>query len=157
MIVIAELVQQSELAQLLRNSLWLYPIINTGHIFGIALLIGSIIPFDLKLLGCWPSISLQTFSKILRPVTIIGILLSLIFGLLLLITRPVDYLNSALFLNKMLLIFVALINAVFLSFSNCWQQALVTNAWGTRIKAHALISLGLWVTVVFLGRLVGYR
>ncbi len=149
--------QQSELSQLLRNSFWLYPLINTAHIFGFALLIGSIIPFDLKLLGLWPSVSLNVFIKILRPVAISGVVLAIIFGLLLFITRPVDYLQSNIFILKIGLLFLALLNILCLSFCNAWQQALNNNVSSNRIKIQAFLSLILWIAILILGRLIGYR
>jgi hypothetical protein len=154
---LAELIQQSELSQILRNSFWLYPLINTGHIFGFALLIGSIIPFDLKLLGLWPSVQLNVFVKVLRPVAITGAALAILFGLLLFITRPVDYLQSDLFISKIVLLFFALLNILLLSFSSAWQQALTNNTWSSRVKSHAFLSLILWIAILILGRLIGYR
>ena len=35
----------------LRNSTLAYPLVNAGHILGVALLVGGIVPLDLRLLG----------------------------------------------------------------------------------------------------------
>lgn len=153
----AELIQQSELAQILRNSFWLYPLINTGHILGFALLIGSVVPFDLKLLGLWPSVPVNVFIKILRPVAVVGAVLAILFGLLLFVARPIDYLHSTLFITKMVLLFVAVLNVYFLLVSQVWEQAQIKNTWGNKVKAHAFFSLFLWLVILFLGRLMGYR
>ena len=45
------------LAQTLRGSRWVYAAVNTAHIFAIALLIGSVVPLNLRLLGVWRGIS----------------------------------------------------------------------------------------------------
>lgn len=44
----------------LRASRWVYPLVNTGHILGLALLFGAIIPLDLRMLGFWRSIRVGT-------------------------------------------------------------------------------------------------
>ena len=50
---LAVVLEQGALAQALAGSVWWYPLINAGHILGIALLVGGIIPLDLRLLGLW--------------------------------------------------------------------------------------------------------
>lgn len=153
----AELIQQSELAELLRNSLWLYPLINTGHIIGITLLVGSTLAMDCRLLGLWPSVSLKSVVTVSQTLSWAGLMLTTTFGLLLFITRPIDYLHSEVFIAKLALIFIALTNALSLRRSASWKNALIANSWGFQPKVQALISLLLWLTIVFLGRLIGYR
>lgn len=43
--------EATELARALRDSVWIYPLVNAGHILGVALLVGSIVPLDLRLLS----------------------------------------------------------------------------------------------------------
>lgn len=154
---LAEAAQQTALAEYLRQSLWLYPIINTGHILGIAFLVVATVSQDLRLLGCWSSISLHTFLKITRPLSYCGLGFAFIFGLLLCITQAQDYLASNVFLAKLFCISLALVNAAILLRSDSWKNALSNNDWGTNIRFHACVSLLLWLAVVFLGRFVGYR
>jgi len=66
-----ELIEQSELAQVLRQSLWLYPIVNTLHILGFALLLGSTITLDLRLLGLWSKVPLSGLVYVLRPIMLV--------------------------------------------------------------------------------------
>ena len=47
--------EATALARALRDSVWTYPMINAGHILGVALLVGAIVPLDLRLLGVWRS------------------------------------------------------------------------------------------------------
>ncbi len=53
----------SALAAGLRGSKWVYPLVNAGHIAGIALLFGAIAGFDLRLMGAWPRVPLETLAK----------------------------------------------------------------------------------------------
>ena len=55
---LAAALQATALSQTLRTSIWLYPLVNTGHVVGIALLFGAIVPVDLRLLGRWPQVPL---------------------------------------------------------------------------------------------------
>ena len=43
--------QATPVAQYLRTARWGYATLNTAHVFGIALLVGAILPLDLRLLG----------------------------------------------------------------------------------------------------------
>ena len=52
------------LSEWMRFSRWGYAWVNTGHVLGIALLVGSIIPMDLKLLGAWRKVPLEPLTKI---------------------------------------------------------------------------------------------
>ena len=152
-----ELIEQSELAQALRQSLWLYPIVNTLHILGFALLLGSAITLDLRLLGLWSKVPLSGLVYVLRPIMFVGFILATSFGLLLFITNAADYLNSSLFISKLLLIALVVFNAVLLNQSSCWSRALSTNYCNLRLKWQALVSLILWITIMVLGRVIGYR
>lgn len=156
-VLLVELIQQSELAQLLRQSLWLYPVVNALHILGFALLLGTAITLDLRLLGMWSKTPLEGLVLILRPVMMAGLVLAVFFGVLLFINSAADYLNSSLFMTKMLLISVALINAFVLSQASYWRKALKEDILSLRIKLQALLSIILWIMVMFLGRFIGYR
>ena len=87
--------QATALSRVLRASLWLYPLVNTAHLVGIALLFGAIVPLDLRLAGCWKSVPLQPLARTAVPVAVAGLLLALATGALLFATRPLDYLRKA--------------------------------------------------------------
>jgi len=88
---------------------------------------------------------------------ITGLAAALLFGVLLFVTSPADYLNSRVFLIKILLISFALFNALMLNRSPLWRLALSENSWGARVKLQALFSMILWLSAVFLGRFIAYR
>ena len=46
--------ETSGLATLMRQSQWLYPIVEIAHILGFVTLVGSVAMFDLRLLGLSP-------------------------------------------------------------------------------------------------------
>ena len=69
--------QDMALPAALRASRWVYPVVNTGHILGLALLFGAILPLDLRLLGLWPRLPMRPLSRVLLPVALCGLALSL--------------------------------------------------------------------------------
>lgn len=151
--------QASALSQALRGSVWLYPLVNTGHVLGIALLFGAIVPLDLRLLGGWRRVPVDLLAAVLVPVAMAGLVLALATGSLLFAARPLDYVVEPLFGLKMALLATAVANALWLRRSPRWRhfgpdaQAVPGPAW----RVAAMLSLLLWLGVITAGRLIGYR
>lgn len=158
---IAQVVQAGALSQTLRGSIWLYPLVNTTHIVGIALLFGAIVPLDLRLLGRWRTVPLADLSRVLVPMAMIGLLLAIGSGVLLFATRPVDYVAEPLFLAKFTMLVVAIANALALRRSTSWRLLSVAHpaahAIPTRWQIAAAVSIALWLGVIAIGRLIAYR
>lgn len=151
----AAALQASALSRTLRASLWLYPLVNTAHLVGIALLFGAIVPLDLRLAGCWKSVPLHPLARTAVPVAVAGLLLALATGALLFATRPLDYLREPLFGLKMALLGAAVLNALLQRRAPPWQApgTTVRPAW----VAAGVASIVLWLGVIAAGRLIGYR
>lgn len=151
--------QATALSQALRASLWLYPLVNTGHVVGIALLFGAIVPLDLRLLGAWRGVPLHLLARVLVPVAVAGLLLAAGTGALLFATRPLDYAGEPLFGLKMVLVALAVANALWLRRSPRWgaMQAGAEVAALPGWRLAGLLSIGLWLAVLTAGRLIGYR
>lgn len=155
---LATALQASDFAHTLRTSIWLYPLVNIGHVIGIALLFGAIAPLDLRLIGCWKSVPLDHLTRTLIPVAMAGLALAALTGSLLFATRPLDYIHEPLFGTKMALILAAVLNALVLRGSRQWKLVQVTND-GPRLawRIAAIVSIALWLSVITIGRLIGYR
>ena len=155
---LAAALHASDVSHTLRASFWLYPLVNTGHVVGIALLFGAIAPFDLRLMGCWKSVPLDHLARILIPAAIAGIVLAVSTGALLFATRPLDYIHEPLFGIKLTLIGAALLNALLLRRSPQWGLLPVAGGVprpGWRLAA--VVSIVLWLGAITAGRLIGYR
>jgi hypothetical protein len=151
--------EATELAVALRNSVWSYPLVNAAHILGVALLVGSIVPLDLRVLGAWRSLPLAPLVGVLTRVAGAGLVVAMIFGSLLFITRASEYVVSGLFISKMIAVAVGTANA--LALRKMWRADVseMASPDGTvpvRLRFAAGISLVTWVTALTLGRLVGY-
>ena len=156
---LAAALQASGLSETLRASVWLYPLVNTGHVVGIALLFGAIVPLDLRLLGAFRTAPLEPLANTLVPVAVTGLLLALATGALLFATRPLDYVVEPLFGIKLALLAAAVVNALWLRFDPRWRH--LGAALGVPPRAgwrvHAALSVLLWLGVITSGRLIGYR
>jgi hypothetical protein len=147
------------LAAALRGSVWAYPLVNAGHILGVALLIGSIVPLDLRLLGLWQAVPLASLWRVLTRTAGCGLGLAMICGMLLFITRATQYANSSLFIAKMVIVVAGLVNALVLHLAMPDHRPLsqwTTSRLPARIRFAACISLAGWLSALTLGRLVGY-
>ena len=146
-------------AALLRGSLWLYPAVNTGHIIGIGLLFGAIVPLDLRLLGLWRRVPLVPLLQVLMKTAVVGIWLALICGGLLFITRASSYVGSEIFVLKMIVVAAGLLNGLLLRVILSPQNPppwVIESRIPAAVRLAACFSLGAWVTALILGRLIGY-
>ncbi|MGL4239094.1 hypothetical protein [Tabrizicola sp.] len=145
---IAAALEATALAQFLKGSQWIYPLVNAGHVLGVALLVGAVVPLDLTLSGVLRRVDPAAAKALLRPFTIAGFLLAAGFGALLFITQASDYVRNPTFLAKIGLIGIAVANA--------WLHSRIAGTNVVVARVLALLSLALWPLVLLLGRLVGY-
>ncbi len=152
-------IDASALAVHLRHSTWLYPVVNAAHILGIALLVGGIAPVDAKLLGLWPTVPLAFFARTVLPFAIGGAVLAITAGALLFSVQPVDYAALPVFWLKMALVFTGVANAWRVHRSRAWRAQLAggDNArTPARLRVGGALSLLIWLSVLLLGRLLGF-
>jgi len=147
-----EAVEQAGLVVALRESYLAYPLVNALHVIGIALLFGSIVALDLRLIG-WrrEAVSIDRLSAFLLPVAIGGLALAIAAGLLLFATDARAYAASPLFQAKMVLLALAIGNALWLRTFD-WQGRQPSR----RVALAGALSILLWLSVIILGRLIGY-
>ena len=142
----------------LRYSRWTYAAVNAGHIVGIALLFGAIVPLDLRLLGCWRSVPIGTLARVLVPIAAGGLVLAISAGLLLFATRASEYAALTLFWIKLALIFCGIGNALLLRKAKQWESshAIIDAIPPPRLRAAGLLSIGLWLSVIVCGRMLAF-
>ena len=140
-------------AQYLRTSRWGYAALNTAHVLGIAVLVGAILPLDLRLLGFWPQTSRADLARILVPVAVVGLGLAAATGPLLFAMRAEEY--AALSVFRLKLVFVALGIAGALTLHRAYGLAL-EGASERRVAAHAALSLVCWIGALACGRFIAF-
>jgi hypothetical protein len=149
--VVLEALGGSGLAQWLRFSRWGYAAVNTTHVFGIALLVGAILPLDLRLLGVWRSVPLEPLARTLVPVAATGLLVAASSGALLFIARATEYAALDLFLVKLTLIAAGVVHALSLNLGPG-----LLHASPQRQRLAGATSLTIWLAVLICGRLLAF-
>ncbi len=145
-------------AALVRDSVWAYPALETVHIIGLALVFGSILAYDLRILGWDRDLPVSRLGAKLLPWVWAGFALNLVSGALLFASDAAEFAANTSFRAKMVLLVLAALNAF-------WFQARVARslaAWdaGVMPPAAARIAAGLsivlWIGVITAGRLMAY-
>ncbi len=151
-------VEQTDLATWVRTSIWGYPAIETLHVFGLAVLVGTAVAFDLRLLGLSSRLPVDALADHLLPWARTGFTLAAFSGLLLLGAQASTFLAQPLFYVKLGAITVAVLNAsifhrgIFRSVS-AWNYSPQTPA---PAKLAALVSLLAWTAALVCGRWLAY-
>jgi hypothetical protein len=135
------------LAQAMKHSSWLYPTVESMHIWGIGMLFGSVVIMDLRVLGLGSKLAMSDLSRLGILVAFIGFGLAVLTGSLMFITQASELISSRLFILKMCLIFLLLANAIIL------RMRAITDGVS---KAQALLSLLGWASVIGMGRWLAY-
>jgi Family of unknown function (DUF6644) len=152
----AEAIEASTLAVRMRQSFVLYHFANTAHVLGIALLVGSIVALDLRLLGFGRTLPLEAASRFLTRLTITGLLIAVPTGLMMFSADATALLSNIPFRTKAVLIALALANAI--AWRSLWSERL--SDWDVappRVgRLQAAASILLWCAVVTAGRLIAY-
>ena len=154
--------ESSGLGQAMRQWLWLYPSVEIVHIVGIALLFGSIAVMDLRLLGVSRSIPVRTLARHVLPWSAGSFLLIIPSGLLMFTAHATEFIDSEVFVVKMLLIMAGGVNAA-LFHTITFRTADVWDSEEMRklppppsARAAGALSLVIWISVIACGRLLAY-
>jgi len=157
--VICQWLEQTTVGTSIRESLWLFPIVETVHIFGIILLVGATSILDLRLMGLtFRDESVSKLAGRFLPWAWAGFVIQVVTGLLLFSSEATKMYGNIGFDIKMLLILVAGMNAfVFHEISyrsvGKWDNDPVAPL-GAR--AAGLLSILLWFGIVAAGRWIAY-
>lgn len=141
----------SALAQWLRFSRWSYAAVNTAHVLGIVLLVGAILPLNLRLIGLWRSVPLEPLTRVLIPVATTGLVLAMATGALLFITRATEYAALDLFFVKLALIATGAIHALSVHLGSG-----IENASRSRLRLAGATSLSIWLAAMVSGRMLAF-
>lgn len=154
-----EALYETRLAEIMRDSLWGYPIGETFHLIGIVLLFGSIVLADLRFVGVGRHIGAHALSAgFLLRATWAGFAMIVLSGISLFAAYAPDTVASPIFLAKMILIAVAGVNMLFFTFRVSTGMA----AWDKGVpspltaRLSAGLSILLWTLTICAGRLIAY-
>jgi uncharacterized membrane protein YhdT len=139
----------------IRASKWLFPVIESVHLLGLAVLGGVILLVDLRLLGL--GLKRQPVSQLakdVRPWLVGSILVMLGTGLSLFLSEAVKCYYSGPFWLKMSTLPIALLFT-----ATVRRRVVAADETGARPlvrKLVGLVSIALWFTVAAAGRWIGF-
>jgi len=152
-------IENTPVGSAVRESTWLFPTIETLHVLSIVLVVGTIMIVDLRLINVASRrrpVS-ELMSEVL-PWTWTAFVSAAITGSLLFTSAAVKYAHNGPFRFKMLLLALAGINMAVFHLGSYrgvakWDRDALTP---TSARVSGAISLCIWVTVVSLGRWIGF-
>ena len=146
-------IEGTAVAETLRQARWGYAALNATHILGICLVVGAILPLDLRLLGVWRHVPRADLVRVLAPVAAFGLALAVTAGLLLFTIRARQYAATDIFQLKMALIVTGTLAALYIHRAH---GILLEDASDRRLARHAILSMACWLGALICGRLIAF-
>jgi len=147
------------LATKIRDSLFIFPLLEATHVIGLALVFGTIAIIDLRLIGL--ASSQRSFKRMYSDIlkwTWAAFVLTGLTGALMFITNATVYYHNFYFRTKMLLLVLAGINMGVFELTlgrrvDSWDKDPSAPPLG---RVVGVLSIALWIAVIFMGRLIGF-
>lgn len=134
------------------------PVIQTVHILGIAVVMGTVVFLNLRLLGlARSSQSISQFTSLIQSWFWLAIVSNVISGAFFVLARPNRYFNNPVFVWKMGFLAAAAALAAYVF----WRHRKHADFWDLPAqlwhrRGIALLSIGLWIMVIMAGRWIAY-
>ncbi len=143
------------LGEFMRAASWAFSACETLHFMGLCLLLGALLVIDLRILGFYRQIRIDSAMKLV-PLAVAGFAINLLTGVCFFASDPFNYGTNWMFGVKMVLIVLAGINAIYHEVA-CKARlcGLPEGVEPDRTaKFVAASSLVLWTLVIIAGRLL---
>jgi hypothetical protein len=143
----------------IRDSLYTFPLLEGFHVVGLAMVFGCVAIIDFRLLG-WASTD-RSFKRVFSDIgkgIWLAYALTIVTGLLMFTTNAVNYYGNNVFRAKIAMLLIAGINMVFfeLTAGRAVRKADASTPIPKLARTTAALSLVFWISVIFLGRWVGF-
>jgi hypothetical protein len=132
-------------------SAYAYPLLEVLHIVGIALLVGNLALFEMRVWGFGSELPVPPLARLALRLSLLGFALIGASGLLMFAGQPAELLANNAFVVKMGLVLLAGLNA--LSFHARGGLALLDRT----ARIQTVVSMGLWLAVIICGRWIAYQ
>jgi hypothetical protein len=134
----------------LNNNEWSFPLLEIIHIAAFTLSIGTIAIVDFGLIGWGKHDAAKTLRET-SAFTLLGLVIMLISGPMIFSSDPNMYLRNASFIFKMWALLIAIINNYTIH-----RKVVLSGAPPAVNKVVGIISLALWISVVFGGLFIAF-
>jgi hypothetical protein len=143
----------AKISTIMVYSTWAWPAGETIHFLGLSLSLGVLLAVNLRILGVMPRVPFADVHRLL-PWGMLGFGANLITGMLFFIGQPAQYIESAPFQWKVVLLVLTGANFLYLTvFTKGWTDRF--NA-GLLDKAMAVSSIVAWLGVLYAGRMLPF-
>ena len=152
-------IENSGLAEAIREDDALFPLIESVHVLAICLVVGSILAVDLRLLGMASrGRPVASVMEGVLPLTWSAFAVAAASGSLLFISNATRYLGNEYFVAKLLLIGAAGLNMATFHALNARRPADWADADAPPAAARLAggLSIVLWIAIVACGRWIGF-
>jgi hypothetical protein len=154
-----ESIEYSPLGISIAESLWAFPTIETLHVIALVTVLGTLLVMDLRMLGlASTAVPVRKVSEDTLKWTWMAFVLAAITGTLLWISKAHSYMINPYFLTKMGVMALAGLNMLyfhFVTYKTVDQWDTLASP-PTAVKLSAVLSLVMWVVIVFCGRAIGF-
>lgn len=154
-----ERIEYSSLGTTIAESTWMFPTIETFHVFALVTVIGTIALVDLRLVGVkGHALRVSQLAKDTLPWTWGAFALAALTGGLLFISKASSYVINPYFLWKMALLALAGLNMMYFHLTT-WRTVdhwELDPSFPAAAKIAGWLSLLFWLGVVFTGRAIGF-
>jgi len=150
-------VGDSHLAIYLRDIPWVWPLCETIHFIGLAMVVGVAGFFDLRLLGFFNCVPIRACKEFM-PWAMVGFALNLVSGTVFLIIFPGQYVYSQTWWFKVFFLLIAGANALVFetTMANRMLALQPGEASPAAFRAIGALSLVSWFFVLYFGRMLPY-
>lgn len=149
--------QNTSLSQQIVFLTWLWPLCETLHFIGLALVIGIVGFFDLRLMGAFRAIPLAAVRDMM-PLALVGFALNLVTGVIFLVGHPEQYVHNIAWWMKVAFLVSAGLNAAI--FETTLAKTTMSLEAGVdtprSAKIIGLVSLLSWMGVLWAGRMLPF-
>jgi len=137
----------------IRNSLWLFPVIEAVHLIGLSVLGGALLVLDLRMLGVGLRQPIAEIARNTRPWLIGSMFVMLSTGIPLFLSEAIKCYYNTSFWVKISTLPVAM---VFAFTVREWTARAAGTEATARTRIVALASITLWFVVAAAGRWIGF-
>jgi Family of unknown function (DUF6644) len=157
---IIQWMQNSDIGTGIRESIWLFPIVEATHVLALSFSVGVLVWFDLRLMG-W-GMKHQPISQVhkqMMPLAFCGFVVMFITGVLLFWSEAEKCYFSGFFRAKVVFLVLAALNAGFFELSTKktiqdWDKYPIPPV---KARMAGLVSIISWTAVIIAGRATAYN